>query len=184
MKKINDFSKKYGVVVKYLTFGVLTTFVGWAVYFGVLLGGKYIWSLPPEDTTSATYIGIYTAAQILQWIAAVLFAFFTNKKWVFTEADDRHSTAKQLVIFSSGRVITFFVDYFVTLFDAIALGKLFPSLNEAEILGKELNINEIAAKLTAAIIVVVLNYFFSKLLVFKKKKTEDPDAVPDKNRGK
>ena len=84
---IKEVLKRHEVVVRYLTFGVLTTFVGWFVYFGILFGGKALYSLPPEDTTSRTYIMIYTVAQILQWIAAVLFAFFTNKKWVFTDAD-------------------------------------------------------------------------------------------------
>jgi len=57
----------------------------------------------------------------------------------------------------------------VTFFGAIALSALIPALNSVMIFGKELNINELSAKLVAAIIVVVSNYFFSKKLVFKKK---------------
>ena len=170
MKKMNEFIKKHEEVVKYLIFGVLTTFVGWFAYFGVLLSGKAILGLPPEDTTSGSYLIVYTAAQIIQWIAAVLFAFFTNKKWVFTDADNKQSTMRQLAIFSSGRVVTFFVDYGVTFFGAIALSALIPALNSVLIFGKELNINEISAKLVAAIIVVISNYFFSKIFVFKKNK--------------
>ena len=170
MKKINEFIKKHEEVVKYLIFGVLTTFVGWFAYFGVLLGGKAMLGLPPEDTTSGSYLIVYTAAQIIQWIAAVLFAFFTNKKWVFTDADNKQSTMRQLAIFSSGRVVTFFVDYGVTFFGAIALSAALPALNSVLIFGKELNINEISAKLVAAIIVVISNYFFSKIFVFKKNK--------------
>ena len=170
MKKMNEFIKKHEEVVKYLIFGVLTTFVGWFAYFGVLLGGKAMLGLPPEDTTSGSYLIVYTAAQIIQWIAAVLFAFFTNKKWVFTDADNKQSTMRQLAIFSSGRVVTFFVDYGVTFFGAIALSAALPALNSVLIFGKELNINEISAKLVAAIIVVISNYFFSKIFVFKKNK--------------
>ena len=170
MKKMNEFIKKHEEVVKYLIFGVLTTFVGWFAYFGVLLGGKAMLELPPEDTTSGSYLIVYTAAQIIQWIAAVLFAFFTNKKWVFTDADNKQSTMRQLAIFSSGRIVTFFVDYGVTFFGAIALSAALPALNSVLIFGKELNINEISAKLVAAIIVVISNYFFSKIFVFKKNK--------------
>ena len=170
MKKMNEFIKKHEEVVKYLIFGVLTTFVGWFAYFGVLLGGKAILGLPPEDTTSGSYLIVYTAAQIIQWIAAVLFAFFTNKKWVFTDADNKQSTMRQLAIFSSGRVVTFFVDYGVTFFGAIALSAALPAFNSVLIFGKELNINEISSKLVAAIIVVISNYFFSKIFVFKKNK--------------
>ena len=170
MKKMNEFIKKHEEVVKYLIFGVLTTFVGWFTYFAVLLSGKAILGLPPEDTTSGSYLIVYTAAQIIQWIAAVLFAFFTNKKWVFTDADNKQSTMRQLAIFSSGRVVTFFVDYGVTFFGAIALSAALPALNSVLIFGKELNINEISAKIVAAIIVVISNYFFSKIFVFKKNK--------------
>ena len=170
MKKMKEFIKKHEEVVKYLIFGVLTTFVGWFTYFAVLLSGKAILGLPPEDTTSGSYLIVYTAAQIIQWIAAVLFAFFTNKKWVFTDADNKQSTMRQLAIFSSGRVVTFFVDYGVTFFGAIALSAALPALNSVLIFGKELNINEISSKLVAAIIVVISNYFFSKIFVFKKNK--------------
>jgi putative flippase GtrA len=173
MKKIKEFIKNHEVVVKYLIFGVLTTFVGWFVYFGILLGGKALLDIPPEDTTSADYLIVYTAAQILQWIAAVLFAFFTNKKWVFTDADADRSTMRQLGVFASGRIVTFFLDYGITLFGAIALAAALPALNSVMIFGKELNINEMSAKLVAAIIVVVSNYFFSKLLVFKKKSNDE-----------
>lgn len=170
--KLKEVLKQHDVVVRYLTFGILTTFVGWFAYFGILLGGKAIYGLPPEDTTSSTYLIIYTVAQVLQWIAAVLFAFFTNKKWVFTDADDSTTTVHQLSVFAGGRVVTFFVDYGVTFFGALALAAVFPALNSVIILGKELNINELSAKLVAAIIVVISNYFFSKKLVFKKKEDD------------
>ena len=177
MKKIKEFIKKHDEIVKYLFFGVLTTFVGWFVYFLILLCGKALLGLPAEDTTSGSYLIVYTAAQIIQWIAAVLFAFFTNKKWVFTDADKQCSTLRQLGVFASGRVVTFFIDYAVTFFGAIALAAALPALNSVSIFGKELNINEIAAKIVAAVNVIISNYFFSKIFVFKKKKvnSEDPE---------
>lgn len=157
-------------LVRYLVFGIATTLVGWAVYFAVLLSGRAILGLPTEDTHSVTYLTIYTAAQVIQWIAAVLFAFFTNKKWVFTDADPA-PILKQLGIFASGRVLTFFLDYAVTFFGALALSYLLPFFNNTELLGRSFNLNEIAAKLLAAVLVIIGNYVFSKLLVFKKKKT-------------
>ena len=39
-------------VVTYLIFGVLTTFVGWAVSFAIMLGGRAIFSISNDDTTS------------------------------------------------------------------------------------------------------------------------------------
>jgi putative flippase GtrA len=124
--------------------------------------------IPVEDTSSATYVGVYTAAQIIQWIASVLVAFYTNKKWVFTDAKKDASTAKQLFVFAGGRVLTFFLDYGVTFFGAIALSSLLPMFNSFALLGREFNLNEIAAKFIAAVLVIIGNYFFSKILVFKK----------------
>ena len=154
----------------YLVFGVLTTVVGWAVYFAVLWAWKGIFSLPVDDTSSTTYIVGYTVAQVVQWVAAVLFAFFTNKKWVFTEADKSVGTSVQLVKFAGGRVITFFIDYGVTLFAAMGAAALFPALTSVSFIGKEWNLCEIGAKVIAAVIVIVCNYVFSKIFVFKNKK--------------
>ena len=157
-------------VVTYLIFGVLTTFVGWAVYFAIMLGGRALLSIPNDDTTSGAYIGLYTAAQLIQWVCAVLFAFFTNRKWVFTEADKSKKILPQLLTFSGGRVITLGLDYVITLVGAMALTALLPALNSVSIIGITLNFNEVAAKVAAAFVVIVCNYIFSKIFVFKKKK--------------
>ena len=155
-------------VVNYLIFGVLTTVVGWAVYFAIMLGGRALLSIPNDDTTSGAYIGLYTAAQLIQWVCAVLFAFFTNRKWVFTEADKSKKILPQLLAFSGGRVITLGLDYVITLVGAMALSALLPALNSVSIIGITLNFNEVAAKVAAAFVVIVCNYIFSKLFVFKK----------------
>ena len=165
-----DFLGKHQVI-RYLFFGITTTIVGWVVYFGILLGGRMLTGIPVEDTSSATYIAVYTVAQIIQWIASVLVAFFTNKKWVFTDAKKDCSTAKQLSVFAGGRVLTFFLDYGVTFFGAVILSELLPMFNSFALLGKEFNFNEIVAKLVAAVLVIIGNYFFSKILVFKKGDT-------------
>ena len=157
-------------VVTYLIFGVLTTFVGWTVYFAIMLGGRAIFSIPSDDATSGVYIGLYTAAQLIQWVCAVLFAFFTNRKWVFTEADKTKRMLPQLLAFSGGRVVTLGLDYIITLVGAMVLSRLIPVFNSVNIIGMTLNFNEIAAKLAAAFVVIACNYVFSKLFVFKKKK--------------
>ena len=102
-------------------------------------------------------------------IAAVLFAFFTNRKWVFTDADKNTAVMRQLAVFAAGRVATFLLDYVVTYFGTIGLAYLLPSLNSVGFIGREWNLNEIGAKVVAAVIVIIGNYIFSKLFVFKKK---------------
>ena len=158
-------------VVTYLIFGVLTTFVGWAVYFAIMMGGRVLLDIPSHDTTSGTYFALYSTAQVVQWICAVLFAFFTNRKWVFTEADKSKNVFAQLAAFAGGRVATFILDFVVTFFGGLALSKLIPAFNAFEIFGATFNLNEIAAKVFAAVLVIIGNYFFSKFLVFKKKKS-------------
>ncbi len=171
MSKISELCKKYREILMYLIFGVMTTAVGWIVYFVVLWSFKAAFSLPIGDTSSGLYIAGYTVAQVVQWVAAVLFAFFTNRKWVFTEADKSGSVWLQLVKFSGGRVVTFFIDYLVTLFAAMGAAALLPSLTSVLLLGREWNLCEIGAKLLAAVIVIICNYIFSKIFVFKSKKS-------------
>lgn len=171
MSKIKEVCKKHREILMYLLFGVMTTVVGWLVYFVILWSWKAAFSLPVDDTSSGLYIAGYTVSQIIQWVAAVLFAFFTNRKWVFTEADKSVSVSLQLVKFSGGRVITFFIDYLVTLFAAMGAAALMPALASVELFGREWNLCEIGAKVLAAVIVIVCNYIFSKIFVFKKKKT-------------
>jgi len=55
MKKLLE---KYREIILYLIFGVLTTFVGWAVYFAILFVGKAAFGIPPETTTGGAYLAI------------------------------------------------------------------------------------------------------------------------------
>jgi putative flippase GtrA len=158
-------------VLMYLLFGVLTTLVGWIVYFAIMIGGRILFKIPQEDTASGAYFALYTAAQIIQWVCAVLFAFFTNRKWVFTDADKNKSALLQLLTFSGGRVVTLLLDYVITLFGGMLLVRLLPALNSVAIGALDLNVNEIFAKVVAAVVVIIGNYFFSKFLVFKGKKS-------------
>ena len=170
MGKIKALCQKHREILMYLLFGVLTTAVGWIVYFAVLWSLKAIMGLPVDDTSSGRYLAAYTVAQVIQWIAAVLFAFFTNRKWVFTDADKSVSLPIQLVKFSVGRVVTFLLDYVVTFFGALGLAALIPAMTEFALFGKVWNLAEIGAKVVAAVIVIVCNYVFSKIFVFKKQK--------------
>lgn len=169
IEKIKALWKKHREVLMYLIFGVMTTVVGWSVYYAILLGGRAIFDIPAGETTSARYFALYTAAQIIQWVCAVLFAFFTNRAWVFTEADKSTSLWKQLVPFAGGRVVTLGLDYVITIGLTLALGALIPTWTAAELFGKTVNLCELASKLVAAVVVIVCNYVISKLFVFKKK---------------
>lgn len=172
IEKIKALCKKHREVLLYLIFGFLTTVVGWSVYYVILLGGRAVFEIPVEETTSARYFALYTTAQILQWVCAGLFAFFTNRAWVFTDADKSTSLWKQLLPFAGGRLVTLGLDYVITFGLTLALGALIPAWTAFELMGKTFNLCEIGSKLVAAVVVIIANYIISKLFVFKNKKEQ------------
>ena len=157
---------KYREIFLYLVFGVLTTVVGFGTYFLIMAGAEHLLDIPMDDETSLTYLAVYLIAQIIQWVAAVLFAFFTNRKWVFTEADrSKGSFGRQLILFAGSRVASFLLDLGVT-YGCTLLLAMWITRNPV-ILGIELTPGVIA-KLVAAVLVIIANYVLSKLIVFRK----------------
>ena len=138
-------------VFMYLVFGVLTTVVSWASYalFIKILGGI---------SNSDVRISV---ANVLSWIAAVLFAFITNKLWVFDSKSWKPSVViKELGMFVVARLATGCIEWFgVPLLVKIGV--------DQELFGTE----GMVAKIIASVLVVILNYFFSKILIFKKKES-------------
>ena len=123
------------------------------------------------DKTSWAYTVTYVLAQVLQWLAALLVTFYTNRRWVFTEAD--HSTGslwKQLVLFAGSRLVTFVLDVIAT-YGVIHLLSLWLTPDNAPVfLGVKLDA-ELWAKVVVSVVVIAVNYVLSKLFVFKKQKT-------------
>lgn len=128
----------------YLIFGGATTFVNWLVY----------------AVTVKAVTDNLTAANAVAWAAAVLFAFVTNKLFVFESKSWKIGTAiSEFVKFIAARVATGVIDIFL------------PSLLfSAGLDGTVLGIEGAVAKLITGVIVIVLNYVFSKLIVFRNKK--------------
>ena len=158
--------EKYREILLYLLFGVLTTAVSFATYFLIFHGGVSLFGASYEWHVRA-------AAQVLQWVAGVLFAFFTNKKYVFgdTNGEARHMWRK-LGEFSLSRVATLLLDTALT-FGIVAL---LDSLTYEAILLPLINIPlsaDLIAKCVAAVFVIVGNYVLSKLFVFRKAKTRE-----------
>ena len=152
-EKIVDICRKVlnREVFMYLVFGVLTTVVSWASYalFIKILGGI---------SNSDVRISV---ANVLSWIAAVLFAFITNKLWVFDSKSWKPSIViKELGMFVVARLATGCIEWFgVPLLVKIGVNQ--------ELFGTE----GMLAKIIASVLVVIINYFFSKLLIFKKKES-------------
>ena len=99
IEKIKAFLRKDREVLLYLLFGGLTTVVDFGVSFLLyrLLG----------DAMEQNRLLIH-AADAVAWVCAVLFAFFTNRVWVFRS--DRRGFLPillELFSFAGGRVLTF-----------------------------------------------------------------------------
>lgn len=137
--------KKHKAVILYIIFGGLTTVVDWGISFLLYT----LWG----EAIEANNLLIH-GADAIAWVAAVLFAFVTNRIWVFESK--RHGLLPilaELGTFAGGRVLTFLLQE--------ALMAIFFTW---------LGFNEYIVKMVAAVLVVILNYFISKLVVFRKKK--------------
>lgn len=136
MEKMQELVKKNRDVLVYLIFGVLTTVVNYAVYLPVY-----------------NLLGLSAAvSNVIAWVAAVAFAFVTNKPFVFQSHDwSRKTVLPELSKFVGCRVASGAMET-VILFLAVDL----------------LHWNGNIWKFVTQVLVVILNYVASKLIVFKK----------------
>lgn len=169
-------AKKTGrEAIMYLMFGVLTTLVSWVVRFGILWPGKAIFSI--EDELSVQYTVLFTVASVISWICAVLFAFFTNRAFVFKDADKKANIWVQMAEFFGGRLATFVLfEWLLNLGVVWLLSAILPE--NPEILTVDVTAYrgpaiEVVAMGVASVCNIVANYIIGKFLVFKKAKKEN-----------
>ena len=136
LKKIVDLYKKYEEVIMYLVFGVLTTVVNFVVYFIA------IHILGDSDLSK-------TISNALAWFFSVLFAFFTNKIFVFKHKSENTK------------------DFIMEAFKFYVSGIL--DIGIFALCVNVFHFNDVIVKVFTQILVVILNYVFSKLLIFKNK---------------
>ena len=158
-----------GEIIRYLIFGVLTTVVSMITNFGVLWGGRAIFGIVGQE--GAEYLALYSAAKLISWVCAVLFAYFTNKKWVFhDDVRERRVVIKQFFVFAGGRVATLGLDYLLNWLMLLAMSALSLTFLDGFFgIGLEAY-NEIIAWGVTQFFVVVTNYVISKIFVFKGKR--------------
>lgn len=129
---------KYKEIINYLIFGVLTTLVSLTVYYGLVFT-----VLDPNISLQLQ------VANILSWVAGVLFAYFTNRKYVFNS--NNKNKFKEFISFSGARVITLLLDMGIMFLFVSVLGG-----------------NDKFFKLVSQVLIIIGNYILSKLVVFKK----------------
>ncbi len=169
MKKLKELYVKYKEIILYLFFGVVTTVVSLAACWVTLKVGVMFDGLRDEAGEPTELLDVIGST--VQWVTGVLVAFFTNKKWVFTDAEKGKSAgARQFFSFCGARVGTYFIEVVINL-GVIALFEALnyraPTLNL--IVFSLVLSARLWAKVVSSIVVVISNYFISKLLVFKKK---------------
>lgn len=140
-EKIKAFINKHRQIIVYLLIGALTTVVNFAIYLPLLW-----WAKLPASASNA-----------IAWVIVILFAYVTNKLFVFESKDWSTKIAlPELLKFVGCRMAS---GIFETVFLALTID--LPGLGE-------LKWYSLIMKLVACIGVVILNYVGSKLLVFRK----------------
>lgn len=131
------FIKKYKSIILYLFFGGMTTLINIIVY------------LVCYDLAGISNV----VSNIAAWALSVLFAFITNKLWVFeSKSMDWPVIRKEFVSFVGGRLGTGLLDLIIMYIGVDLLSApAFP------------------IKIASNVIVIILNYVLSKLWVFKEK---------------
>lgn len=140
MQKLWSIYHKHEEIINYLIVGVLTTVVSFVTYF--VCTETF---LNPNDKLQLQI------ANIISWIFAVTFAYFTNRKFVFKSKEK--NMIKEATSFVSSRIISLLMDMF-TMFIIVSC----------------LHFNDKIGKLASQVVVTIANYILSKLFVFKKKK--------------
>ena len=156
-------------VVSYILFGLLTTAVNLLAYFLInLVPGKGYQEKVLFTVGNFDFLWLYFA-QAFAWVVAVLFAYFTNKLFVFESRSFAAKTVlREMASFFSARFVSFLL--FEELLFAVCV--------------KYLHMGDWWAKILLAVFNVVCNYAVSKLFIFRKKKTAEdhPDRAPDAGR--
>lgn len=153
MDKIKAILKNKEIIM-YLVFGVLTTIVNYIIYFGCTKALNLNWFL----------------ANGISWVAAVTFAYITNRIWVFeSKASGFWAIGREIILFVGCRIVSLGFDMgtMYICMDCFYMGNI---RWEFVWWGVEIAvpIGEFIAKTIAQVIVVVSNYIFSKWIIFKK----------------
>ena len=129
---------RYKELINYLIVGVLTTVVSLAVYYGCVTT-----VLDPNNPLQLQL------ANIISWICAVTFAYFTSRRFVFESKNE--AVFQEAIRFYLSRVTTLLMD----------MGIMF-------VMVTLLSYNDKIAKLVCQVVVTIANYVLAKLIVFKR----------------
>jgi putative flippase GtrA len=155
MKMIKTLFIKYKELITYVIFGVLTTLVNFFAFwlFTKILGEE-----------------LYLINNAIAWVVGVIFAYITNKLFVFESKNwDLKVVTKEITGFLGARIFSFLVEeggmfLFITV---LGLGEKSLTILNLTITG------QFIVKILLAVIVVVMNYVFSKFFIFKSSENRN-----------
>ena len=143
-------------LIKYIIFGVLTTLVGFGTFmlFEAVLGEK-----------------LYLLSNVLSWVLAVIFAFVTNKLWVFSSKSwAPRIVIKEALSFGGARLASLGIEE-LGLWLLVSVAGM-ESMTPFTIFGFSVS-GTLIAKCIMMVVTVILNYVLSKFLIFKKSKKKN-----------
>ncbi|MBD5482042.1 MAG: GtrA family protein [Lachnospiraceae bacterium] len=141
VKKIIALCKQYREIIVYLIVGVMTTIVSWAAYAVCKL------FLDVQDPIQMD------VAVVIRWTTGVVFAYFTNRAFVFQSKNP--NMLKEAISFTSSRLVTLVLE--------LVIMRVLPFV---------FGLNDWISTFIAAVVITVTNYIFSKFIVFRKKKED------------
>ena len=124
-------------LIKYIFFGVTTTIINIVSFIFM------------------NHMGFdYRVSNVIAWTFSVLFAFYTNKKYVFnSKSNDIEVLKKESISFISARIFSLVLDMSLMI-----------------LLINFMDTNQLISKIIVNILVVILNYLLSKFYIFSDKK--------------
>lgn len=180
LKKLMQ-NEKFREIFWYFVFGVLTTIVNLIAFTVLREAFKVKW---PVTIGKWSFDLFVTFINAIAWVVAVVFAYVTNKLFVF---HTKGNVKKEFISFVAARLFTFFA-FELGLFSlSVMVMENACNMPKDDILISIFGIdiaNIYLVKLFIAVFVVIANYIFSKLFIFKKKESsdeEEPAAEPEKS---
>lgn len=144
LKALANWYRKHQEGMRYLVFGILSTIVNIVVY--TIFSVVFLKGMANETLK-------VNISEIAAFIAAVAFAYITNKFYVFnSKTNGFKELAKEIASFIGCRIATEIISILM--------------MNAAV----WFNINDIIMKIVSNIVVIILNFVFSKILIFKGNK--------------
>ena len=143
-------------IILYVLIGILTTVVNWIAYTGFIL-----------------WLDNVAVSNGLAWCIAVLFAYVTNKIFVFKQRSWTFATVlREFSLFITARVGT-------GVLEMVGV----PFLVSVGLNARIFNVQGALAKIIVSVFVVILNYIFSKMIVFQNKTAAPHTESSDKQKG-